>query len=395
MPRPAWFPILCRAAAACWLAAPVASAAPFKPANDSQVLERSLEAGRDARLRELQQALRAQPGNLALALETARRAVELGRREGDPRFFGKAESALQPWSQLAEPPEAVRVLRAVLWQTDHRFAAALGELDAVLRANPDDAQARLTRSAVLLVLGRPAEAQQACSGLSASAGRLVAVTCSATAASLAGKLLQGRTILGAAVAQAGSAKPAVRAWALTALAEMAERAGDLPDAEARYRAALEAAPGDAYALAAYADFLLERGRAAEVLPMLEKRTRADNLLLRLAIAEKQDGRPEAAAHGAMLRERFDEARLRGEAVHQREEARFQLELEGNARRALVLAQEDFAVQREPADLLLLLRAAAAAADTTAARPALEQVERTALEDVRLQPLLARARGGLR
>ena len=57
-------------------------------------------------------ALARAPGNLALALQVARRYSELGRVTGDPRYSGYAQAALLPWWDQAEPPRDVLLLRA-------------------------------------------------------------------------------------------------------------------------------------------------------------------------------------------------------------------------------------------------------------------------------------------
>jgi hypothetical protein len=68
-----------------------------------------------------------------------------------------------------------------------------------------------------------------------------------------------------------------------------------------------------------------------------------------------------AVHRTELGERFDAARRRGDVVHRREEARYRLALAGDAAGALALARDNWAVQREPADLRILADAARALA----------------------------------
>ena len=63
---------------------------------------------------------------------------------------------------------------------------------------------------------------------------------------------------------------------------------------------------------------------------------------------------------AELRERFAAVRLRGDAPHLREEARLALDIDRDAARALALARQQWALQKEPADAVLLLRSARAA-----------------------------------
>ena len=152
-----------------------------------------------------------------------------------------------------------------------------------------------------------------------------------------------------------------RVWAETLLGEIAHRRND-PAAESHFRAALQGGERDLYLLGAYSDWLLDQGRAAEVITLLEKETRVDPLLLRLALAQAALHRPEAGASIEALQARFDAGSARGDTVHQRENARFELDLRGDPRRALALAWANWQVQREPADLRVLAQAAAAAGD---------------------------------
>jgi hypothetical protein len=64
------------------------------------------------------------------------------------------------------------------------------------------------------------------------------------------------------------------------------------------------------------------------------------------------------------------SRARGDRVHQREEARLLLALGKEPARALSLAREGFAAQREPWDARVLLLAALAARELGAAQPVL-------------------------
>ncbi len=374
------------------ITAPMPGAAePFVPMNDAEVLER-LPAPRDAGTRDLRR-LRAEldedPSNLELALRLARRYIEVSRAESDPRYQGYAQAALSPWWDLRDPPTDVLVLRATLRQSRHDFDGALADLSAVLAAEPRNAQAWLTRAVILQVQGRYAEAVASCSQLSRLASPLVTAACVADAASRNGHAAESYELLRGALDQAPDADAGVRLWALTILAELAERRGDPRAAERHFRQALALDLRDGYLLGAYTDFLLDRGRAAEVRDLLADEVRADGLLLRLALAEQRLDDPDLAEHVAMLRARFDASRMRGDALHRREEARFALHLLGEPERALRLAKENWRVQREPWDARLVLEAALAAGAAAAAAPVVEWLEEVRLEDVRIGPLIRR------
>jgi hypothetical protein len=183
---------------------------------------------------------------------------------------------------------------------------------------------------------------------------------------------------------------AERQWAIATLGEVAQRAGDAPEAERRFDQALDMDPTDAYALAAESDLLLDEGRAAEVAARLAGRESNDGLLLRLALAEDAAKMPRAKEHEELLAARFDASRLRGDVVHRREESRFALHLAHDAGRALALAKANWDVQREPWDARVYLEAAAAA-DPSAAKPVLDWLDGTHLEDPAVTKLAASLR----
>lgn len=376
-------------------AAGLAQAAPRLPASGSEVLEVLPWQG-DARQRELRRlraGLAVAPGDLARATGLARRYIEAGRREADPRYFGYAQAALGPWWKSPAPPPEVRLLRATLLQSEHRFDAALADLAALTRADPANVQAWLTRATVETVRADYAAARRSCARLAALADPLVAAGCAANVGALTGHLAASERLLAASHARAGGADPALDRWVLTGLAEMAARRGDAGVAEQRFTQALALAPGDAYLLGAYADFLLDQGRARAAAQLLGGQQRVDGLLLRYALALRVGGdAAELARARAELAARFDAAARRGDGIHLRDHARYRLALLGDASGALALARRNWDSQKEPADARVLLEAAAAAQDAAAARPVLDWMRANGVEDQRLQALAARLKG---
>lgn len=363
------------------LAAAPAGAAPFIPASGDTVVERLRDRPLDRTDRELRQwraALRRDPGQLTIALAVARDCIAIARRDGDPRYTGYAEAALAPWWNRADAPVAARLLKAIILQSVHAFDPALRELDAVLARDPQNAQAWLTRASVLQVQGRYVEAQADCGRLDAGAAAVYGQVCLAELQSLRGAPEPAYR----AILQILAQRPDLAGWLHLVEAEVAERRGDAGNADLHYRAAL-GANADAYARGAYADFLLDHGRAAEVLPLLKGCERVDPLLLRLALAYAALGDARAAAAIADLQARFDAARLRGDTVHRREEARFTLELLHDPQRALQLALDDWQVQREPADARIVLAAARAAHRDVQAQEVRRFLADNGVPDVRL------------
>jgi tetratricopeptide (TPR) repeat protein len=375
--------------------APVAgSAEPFVPASDAAVLERLSWAGDPllGDLREQRAALAQDPGDLEIALPLATAYVQLGRREADPRYDGYAQAALAPWWDLAEPPIPVLVLRATLKQRQHDFDSALADLDRVLARSRLHPQAWLTKATILGVQGEADRALASCASLAGRVEAVVEVACAAAAYGLGGRAQDGYRLLQDVLGRSRHAGPEIRVWALTILAELAAQQGDGRRAETHFQTALAVDLRDPYLLGAYADFLLDEGRAADALALLEDETRIDPLLLRLALAEQRLGDAALREHTAVLQARFDAARRRGDSVHLREEARFTLHLLDRPGEALEVARRNWATQREPADARILLEAALAAGEPAAAQPVLDWLDRTGLEHVRIEALVDRLAG---
>lgn len=372
------------------LAGPL-QAAPFTPASDEEVVER-LPARPGLAERRARAELQRDPSRLPLALSVAREAIDRARREGDPREYGAAQAALAPWWAQRDAPAPVRLLRATILQARHEFAPALLDLQALagdaslpaaLRA-----QAGLTQVAVLQVQGRLAEAARACRALqapelaAAGAGLArAAEVCAVEIDSLRGDLdpRQADLRLDALARQAPDDR-----WLALVRAELAVRLGDDTEAE-RLLAQAAGQGGDPYAQAARADWLLDRGRAAEALAAVSVGpVEADALQLRRAIALHRLGDARAAAALSGMTARLDAARRRGEP-HLREEARLALDVGRDPARAWTLAQENWAGQREPADAVLLWRSALRAGQTAQALRLLQAWTRDpARVDVRLR-----------
>jgi len=247
------------------------------------------------------------------------------------------------------------------------------------------------------VLGRFAEADAGCHRLVGadyfalgSGVRLNGLACIAELSSLQGHAdtaaaalarLAGAPDASSAVTVAGGAAPG---WLTLMRAELAQRRGD-PAAGALFAAALKANP-DVYTQCAYADWLLDEHRPAEVLALLKGNEAADPVLLRVALAlralhGRDDRRTREAA--TMLGDRYDAALLRGDRSHGREQSRYELDLRGDTRAALKLAQSNWHVQHEPADAVVLARAAHSARRDDAAAPLWQFLRETGGRDVRL------------
>jgi hypothetical protein len=374
------------------LACSTAAAEPTRPDDDALVLA-TVPAGQSSaaasELRLAESDLARNPRNLALALRTARLAIEQGRTWSDPRRYGQAEAALKPWWSETEPPEEVRVLRAVIRQALHDFDGALADLDAIVETSPRNAQARLTRAFVRMVVGEIAGAAEDCRNLPRAAGLLPAAVCRARVAALSGSGPQAHDGLALLLARDSTANETMRRFAFFVLADIAEGIGRHDDASRYFNDAAALGEPDVPLLAATSDHLLDRGRPADVLKLLDGKGNADVLILRRAIAARLTNDERLAEWSATLNERFAAARKAGVNAHLREEARFRIDVEGDSAAALPLAIENWSIQKEIADAQLLLECALAAGRPDAAADAIRFIRSRGLSDSRVAPLVAR------
>jgi Tfp pilus assembly protein PilF len=360
--------LLCAAAAAL-------QAAPRLPGDDGEVLERLPLQRSDPIVAELRS---------LSGVPLARRYFELAMAEGDARYVGYAEAALRP-VKVEESAEALLV-RGLLRQFRHDFDGALGDFASALQMDPAHVGARAWRAAVFMVKADYPAAARECERLAEHASELLATGCQAYVDATTGKTRAAYDRLRSALAERPDAGREARVWTLTRLAEMAWRLEDTAAAERHFRAALALGVKDNFLLAAYADFLLEQKRPRDVVALL-KGMHSDTLLLRLALAEKQLGMKEAEAHIRTLGERFAAAALRKERLHLAEEARYQLDLKGDARAALAAAAENWRLQqREPRDAAILLEAALAVRDPGPALPALRWLDESGFQSRKLRAL---------
>ena len=358
-------------------------AAPYLPKSDAQVLEKLPFKPNDPIAREMAQlraALQRDPRNLEVAVSLARRYYGLVAEEGDPRYLGYAQAALGPWWDLPEPPIPVQILRASLAQFRHDFAGSLSDLGKVLVRDPRQGPARALRATIHIVQARYAEGRADCEALHGVTSELIAIGCEAMVDGLTGKAAAAYDRLNAALLANPNASPDEKLWVLLRLAEMSQRLGRMPAAEAHFKQALSLGITDTFLLAAYADFLLLQNRPVEVEAMLKDKIRSDTLLLRLVLAQHILKLPGAAGSEATLAARYAAAQLRGDTVHQQEEAQFELKVRKNPRAALVLAQENWKVQLEPRDASIYLEAALALKDPGAAQPVLRWLDESQIED---------------
>ena len=360
-------------------------ASPFIPGNDSQVLAELPQGVRHVSNSQSDPSR----SRVDVAVPVAQFYISRARATGDLRFLGYAENQLDPWMKKTPVYPRVLVLHATILQSRHDFEGALKELNQVLKTEPGDAQAWLTRATVLRVLGRYDEALASCAHMAAHAEPALATLCEQSLRALTGHLQTAYDTVAGLRFQVST--PELRAWRCSELGEMASHLGKDEEAERWFRQGLQVAPDDFYMRNALADLLLQQGRASETLQLLSGYETQEPMLLRIALAHQALNDAQGEQARSYLGNAFEVEEQRGEAVHRREQARYLLDVERQPDAALAAARENWKTQREPADILILLRAAQAARRPDAASPALKFIQQAHLEDVRLDPVKAALR----
>jgi tetratricopeptide (TPR) repeat protein len=338
---------------------------------DTVVME--LDNGSDPMLRlaATWRALQRQPGDADAATRYARLALTYYGTSGDARFLGYAEGALAPWREAMNLPRSVWLLRGRILQTQHRFADAGADLDRLLAAHGDSAEAMLLAADAWRRAGDIGRARSRCAGLAFAGWPDLARYCAADVLLSLGKTEEADQLLSSGVAVSADMPAEMGQWRLAVAADAAAAAGRVAEARSLFEQAL-ASPGGGVALhVAYADLLLGEGRPQDAIDALSDLpdADADAVLLRRAIAAGRLGLDSFDQLRERLRARFADARAFDTArLHLREQALFELLVEDDPDAALALAEENWMLQKGWEDAALLIQAAAAADRPEAVRP---------------------------
>jgi predicted Zn-dependent protease len=331
-------------------------------------------------------AQRSAPGDAAQALTAARLMIDDGRARGDSRRVGAALAVLAPFVQ-AQLPEAL-LMAATARQYQHDFPGALGLLDRVLAAQPQNLSALLNRATIRTVQGNFTAAAQDCSRISALRAD-VGFLCTATAMTLSPDAPGVAARLTALLEGAGQLDAGLQPWVWSLLGEIALLQGDVATAERYLTLVMKDDPGAQRDQLMLADVLLVQGRAAEVDLLLQTAPDTDGVLIRRALAARAQGGTLAAVEG-MLADRAQRSLDLGLVAHAREEAMFFLLIADNPTQALERAQANWAIQHEYDDARLLIMAAQAVGQPEAAQPVLDWMVAAKVDIPVLNGLLTQA-----
>lgn len=364
---------------------------PYVPASADVVLEH-VPSSVDPRVRKfdrLRTDAQRHPKDIPRALKLADAYIDYGRSTGDARYLGRALAVIEPWTKQKPMPIPVALTNATILQSRHFFKEARTQLTSILARDPSNVQGWLTLATVDMVQGDYPAANDSCVHLANVGGNFYGQLCAAQLRALTGHAQQAYVLLSLIEDPGPKAPVEVKSYIQGLLADTAKRLGRNDDADAHFKKGLQLTPGDNFLLADYADFLLDRGRPKEVIALVKDYTSSDTSFLRLVYAEAALGSPRTQADIKDMQARFAAMDLRGSHVYRREEAGFALYLRHDPAAALKLAEQNWTVQRAPEDMRIYLEAALAAGQPQAAKPVLDLLAQSHLEDPTIKHLLAK------
>jgi tetratricopeptide (TPR) repeat protein len=374
---------------------------PFRPADPGFVvaeLPGGSSRARDGFARQL--ALSRSDPQLAAQLADA--LLEQARLSAQPQLYGRAESVLAPWIARPAVPAPLLILEANILQQRHEFAAAIELVDRAIAQDPRSGQARLMRANVHVVTGDYEHARPDCAWLLGAGEQWTGSVCIAQVLGSTGQLERARALLERLTAgdaaglsgqrQIGHGPTAeVFSWTLSVRADLALRAGALPEAQDLLTRAVALAPASDYTRLALADVLIARNQLAEAVNLLDTTRPSVGVVLRRAIAQSRTHEGHAQDSLAELKERLTVSAQRGERTHLREETRLALEFPHDGadgrQAALALARDNFNVQRETEDVRLFARAVVVARDPAALATLKEWLHHSRYQDIVVDQLL--------
>jgi tetratricopeptide (TPR) repeat protein len=336
----------------------------YRPA-DGDAVVLALPAGVSAA-----QAMPADAGDPERAAIDAEAFLRLARTTRDARYFGRAEALVEPWIARQDATPRLLVAAADLAQQRHDFANARQLLDRAIGADPGDGGARMQRANVALLLGDYEAARRDCLAVLQSGATFPGTVCLASTMTGPGSLQRARRLL-TPLDDAGPAAPDIARWLLLTESDLALRDGDARAARDYLARAHALDPDHEETRARLAELLIEQGDAAGALTLARGSTVSAALLVRRIRAAAGIDAGEAASARRELDALLAVGRLRGTTPHLREEGELALFVDRDAARALALARQNFALQKDTPDVRLLLGAAVAAGD----KPTLAELRR--------------------
>ena len=375
------------------VAAPAAAQERFLPSASTVVLSSSVHAqgGRQAALRTLDLAWRAQPQDLNAALPYARAVFTLGLTEGDLRWFGSAKAALAPWWTAADLPADGYFLRGLIKQGFHDFDAGLKDIERAIALEPRRAEFWSWRFALHLLRADMEGARQDTEEIARLFGAQEADVYRAVLLYRTGQPLPAVQILTRAIRLPDNQDASSQDWLGFHLGEAYRVAGQPAQAIALWSQRLKASPQSHLIRLSLAELFNQQGQYAQAkttaLHKADMGSLTDALLMQALLASRGLKDPDEARLASQMGARLQSQALRQESLIERPKLIHQIAYGQDVAAGLALSIENWRLQKEPPDAVLFAQAALALGQAKAAEPVLVWAKKTGYTDPQLGPLM--------
>ena len=333
-----------------------------------------------------QRTAHSEPLSMAQATQQAWEWVMTGTNSGEYHYYGYARGILDPWWDQNNVSSELRILRAVILQQQHFFDQALADLNQVIDSDPQNVQARFTRSAILFATGKLDAALLDCQRVFLKADPISVTLCVAPIKGLQGHAPVMIDKLNTLLAVSELASLQQREVHIT-LAELYWLQGNMAGAEKQFKQALNITPQHGYVVSQYSEFLLSLKRYNTLANFLQQQPPSIENQINLYYAQKEQSKPELSELKNTITENITTLTNTGDQKPALDNSRllslYHSRVENDSRAALLYARKNWDRQKGMIDTLLLMNAATKERDIRTIDKVSQWLEENLVQDQRL------------
>jgi hypothetical protein len=359
---------------------PEDSAVLLKPAKGQASIDRdTLRAGI--------QTWRANPNDIETATTAARLSFLAAMNEGDPRWLGNARAMLNPWWGKQDLPAQSLFIRALVRQGLHEFDAALADLNLAIGKDSAQPEFWAWRFAIYMVKADIDQAKQECQAIGTRFGNSEQASCQAVLLYRTGSPQQAITQLDNLTRHPDYQGRYAKEWLAYHRGEARRVSGDPAGAEKIWADYLQGNPKSHVLQLALVELLNEQQKFAAAWKHNAATPRSDALMVQAIKTSQGLQNGQADQLRREFNDRLTQQTSRGDFVNERPVIDYLLNVIGDSRQALAMAQQSWKTQREPADAFLFAQAAIQNSTPRQAAEILKWQAETGYQEPRLNQLL--------
>jgi hypothetical protein len=359
---------------------PEDSAVLLKPANGQTSIDRDT-------LRAAIQAWRANPNDIETATNAARLSFLAAMNEGDPRWLGNARAMINPWWGRQDLPAQSLFIRALVRQGLHEFDAALVDLNLAIGKDSAQPEFWAWRFAIYMVKADIHQAKQECQAIGTRFGNSEQAGCQAVLLYRTGSPQQAIAQLDSLMRHPDYQGRYAQEWLAYHRGEAQRVAGNHAGAIAVWSAYLDKNAKSHVLQLALVELLNEQQKFAAAWKHNATTPRSDALLVQAIKTSQGLQNGQADQLRREFNDRLTQQTSRGDFVNERPVIDYLLNVVGDSRQALAMAQQSWKTQREPADAFLFAQAAIQNNTPRQAAEILKWQAETGYQEHRLNELL--------